>query len=122
MVQNNNLVYIGNHLYNHYNVTNLSDKDLKNLYNLNQQEIDKYKNSLNFFAYPFGKEHTCYNSKTTSIINKLGAKAIFSNNPLGFNSKNNFFHRLSLSSQFSNRELLISHLVLLRLKHFFKNS
>ena len=122
ILQNNNLVYIGNHLYNHYNVTNLSDKDLKNLYNLNQKEIDKYKNSLNFFAYPFGKKHTCYNSKTTSIINKLGAKAIFSNNPLGFNSKNNFFHRLSLSSQFSNRELLISHLVLLRLKHFFKNS
>ena len=46
ILQNNNLVYIGNHLYNHYNVINLRDKANKfrkernnNINNLNNQRL-----------------------------------------------------------------------------------
>ena len=48
----------------------------------NQKEIGKFNNSTEYFAYPFGKEHTCYNNKTNIILTKLGAKLIFSSNPL----------------------------------------
>ena len=72
-----------------------------------------------FFAYPFGQKETCYNSKTNKIINKLGANAIFSNNPLNFNTDNNFFHRIPMASRFNNNDILISHLVLIRFKQVF---
>jgi len=114
-----NLVFFGNHLYNHYNAINLNYNDLKKQYLMNQNKIKKYNNFTKFFAYPFGQKETCYNSKTNKIINKLGANAIFSNNPLNFNTDNNFFHRIPMASRFNNNDILISHLVLIRFKQVF---
>lgn len=114
-----NLVFFGNHLYNHYNVINLNYKELKKQYIMNQNKIGKYNNYTKFFAYPFGQKETCYNLKTNRILFKLGASAIFSSNPLNFNSHSNFFHRIPMAPRFNNNDTLISHLVLIRFKQLF---
>ena len=114
-----NLVFFGNHLYNHYNVINLNYKDLKKQYLMNQNQIRKYKNNTKFFAYPFGQKDTCYNLKTNKILFKLGANAIFSNNPLNFITSRNFFHRIPMGPRFNKNNSLISHLVLIRFKQLF---
>ena len=114
-----NLVFFGNHIYNHYNVINLNYKELKKQYLTNQNKIRKYKNYTKFFAYPFGQKETCYNLKTNKILFKLGASAIFSSNPLNFNTNNNFFHRIPMAPRFNNNNTLISHLVLIRFKQLF---
>ena len=115
----NRLVFFGNHLYNHYNAINISDETLKTQYIKNQKEIDKFNNSTELFAYPFGQIKTCYNSKTNKTIKKLGAKLIFSSNPLSFKRDDKFFHRMPMHSKFISNNILISHLVLLKIKQFF---
>jgi len=117
----NNLVYFGNHLYNHYNAINLNSNDLKNQYIKNQNAIKKFNNFIKIFAYPFGQKNTCYNLKTNKILKKLGAKAIFSSNPLSFNKKDILHHRMPMSSIFTNNNILISHLVLIKVRQFFSS-
>ena len=93
-----------------------------NVIKMAQKEIDKFKNSTELFAYPFGQIKTCYNSKTNKIIKKLGAKLTFSSNPLSFNKGDKFFHRMPMDSRFDNNNIFISHLVLLKIKQFFIKS
>jgi len=114
-----NLVFFGNHLYNHYNVINLNHKELKKQYFVNQNKIAKYNNYTKFFAYPFGQKETCYNFKTNNILFRFGASAVFSSNPLNFNSNGKFFHRIPMAPRFNNNNGLISYLVLMRFKQLF---
>lgn len=66
------LVYLGNHLYNHYNATLLSHR-LRGEYRRNQDLLDRHPRGMRLFSYPFSR----YNEETTRVIREEGAQAVF---------------------------------------------
>lgn len=70
-------LYLGNHLYNHYNAANISLEELKKEYIFNERALSKYSNYVNLFSYPFGQPQTSYNCRTDEAIFSLGASRIF---------------------------------------------
>lgn len=66
------LVYLGNHLHNHYNAILLNYR-LTEEYWKNQRIIDDHPRGLRWFSYPFSS----YNDETTRVIRAAGAKAVF---------------------------------------------
>jgi len=71
-------VFLGSHLYNHFNAVNLSKEALERQYKMNYQALCEYKNSMDLFSYPFGQPNSCYNADTHDILQLSGAKKIFS--------------------------------------------
>lgn len=102
----NKNIYLGNHLYDHYNAANISEKKLTDLYLKNQSELNSYSNSTNFFSYPFGQPDSCYTRKTDDIIFSLGATRIFTAFALcnkDHNAKK--LHRIALFNSINSEEL-----------------
>ena len=110
---NNQNIFLGNHLYNHYNALNISKEKLKDLYTTNSKELNKYKNFINVFSYPFGQPDTCYSEETDKIIFSLGASQIFTAYPL-VNRKDNSkrLHRISLFNSINTEERFRYHCVI----------
>ncbi|MFQ5646598.1 MAG: polysaccharide deacetylase family protein, partial [bacterium] len=101
----NKYVYLGNHLYNHYNALLLSDSELRDAYVTNQAELDKYPGSIPFFSYPFGQPKSCYNKATDSLIFDLGARFIFTAYPsMNFKKNQSVWHRFSLNEAIQTEE------------------
>lgn len=71
-------VYLGNHLYNHYNAARLSAEMLARQYQKNKARLLEFKNSLDMFSYPFGQRGICWNNKTHAVIKGQGACMAFS--------------------------------------------
>lgn len=98
-VGENPLVFFGNHLYNHYNAAQLSEKDLREQYLLNEQKILKYKNGRSIFAYPFGQPGRCFSARETKLLYSLGAKVVFySSGRINKGPKNGFYDRIGVDS------------------------
>ena len=90
-------VYLGNHLFNHYNAANLSLDELQSQYTQNETALKAYSNNVNLFSYPFGQPETCYNRRTDEAILSLGASRIFKAFPLpNRDSKARRLHRVSM--------------------------
>lgn len=118
---NNKLVYFGNHLYNHYNAVTLKKNDLIFQYNENKKHIIKYNNFIEYFSYPYGQPDLFYNHFTNKIIRELGAKKIFTANPINYNYKDFLIHRLPF---FNNLELdkdIKKHILIPKYKNIIKN-
>tara|TARA_B110000305_G_C18931329_1_gene399702 strand:- start:154 stop:576 length:423 start_codon:yes stop_codon:yes gene_type:complete len=111
-ISNSNLMMFGNHLYKHYNCVSTSNEEIIKNYNLNQKELEKFKNSLNLFSYPFGQKNTCYNEKTNNLIFDLGANAIFTANPENFLNNGKVYHRFSISNKYNSESFLKMMLVI----------
>ena len=95
----NDLVFFGNHLYNHYVSILLTDKELLEYYNRNEDELKCYSNYRNLFSFPFGQPGTCFSEHQIELLLNNGAQKIFSSYPLiNFNVNSNFFHRIPLYS------------------------
>ncbi len=91
-------VFLGNHLYNHYNAVALTETELRDAYLKNHEELAHYSNAVNLFSYPFGQPHTFYTQSTNDLILGLGAQAIFSATPaLNFSKDQTLLHRITLS-------------------------
>ena len=75
------LVYYGNHLFNHYVPRLMSDEDLLDSYLRNENELQRYPNSRNMFAFPFGKPDTCFTESQIELLMQNGAERIFSTYP-----------------------------------------
>lgn len=93
------LVFFGNHLFNHFNAAKLEVEELELLFNKNKEALSSFKSTVDIFAYPFGQPGLTYDQETTRIIYKLGAKTILSacgvsNQP----NQTNFFNRFTLGS------------------------
>ncbi|MDA9242720.1 polysaccharide deacetylase family protein [Amylibacter sp.] len=71
-------VYYGNHLYDHWNATALSQEELKEQYALNELALEPYHSSLKLFAFTNGKPEICFSQADIETIIKMGAKRIFS--------------------------------------------
>ena len=66
------LAYFGNHLYNHYNAAQLSDR-LPEAYWDNQRLLDRLSRGMRLWSYPF----SCSSDATTQWLFGEGTQAIF---------------------------------------------
>lgn len=73
----NPLVTLGNHLYTHYNVANLSDAVLKEEYEKNVDSLSKFERYVPLFAFPFG----CFSMDQAGFLLKRGAVRLFTAMP-----------------------------------------
>ena len=89
------LVYFGNHLYNHYNVT-LSSPSLDGMYRKNQQILEDLPRSLPLFSFPFSRSDL----KSVQSLSALGARALFTGGGLpNLNGNGNLYYRVQLSEK-----------------------
>ena len=106
-VSSNNLIFFGNHLYNHYVPLLMSDKELLKSYFNNEEELKKYPNSRNMFAFPFGQPDSCFSNRQIELIIENGARKIFSTYPiLNSDTSASYMHRIPLNS-FNNTKARI---------------
>ena len=106
-VSSNNLVFFGNHLYNHDVPLLLTDDELLESYRKNEDELKKHPNSRSLFAFPFGQPDTCFSKRQIELLIKNGAKKVFSSDPL-INSEvtAQYLHRIPLNS-FNNTKATV---------------
>jgi len=96
-------IFLGNHLFNHYNAANISPEKLAIEYSTNQSLLSNYSNYVNFFSYPFGQPQTCYTEATDKLIFDLGASKIFTAFPLPNKSASQKkLHRISMFDSVNN--------------------
>ena len=91
-------IFLGNHLFNHYNAAILPLAELRQQYELNHEALSRHRNHVSFFSYPFGQPESCYNEATDTLILGLGAERIFTAFPLpNRRSSASRLHRISMS-------------------------
>jgi hypothetical protein len=96
---NNELVFYGNHLYNHYVPLLMSDEELLDSFNKNRDELRCFSNQRSVFAFPFGQPGTCFSEEQVQLLYKAGAKKIFySYGDTNNNSMNKILDRMALTS------------------------
>lgn len=121
-VNNNKLISFGNHLYNHYNVMNLNNDEIKFQFNENSKNLKKFDNYINIFSYPYGQPNLHYNNDSNKLIKDLGAKLIFSANPINYNYENNeILHRLPMHDFVNNNKKIIEHILRPKIRSGIKN-
>ena len=76
-IWNKKNVYYGNHLYQHWNAPALSEGELVYQFKKNKYFLDKLPNSLNLFAFTYGKPITCWTLRDVGILTKLGVNRLF---------------------------------------------
>lgn len=76
-VSTNELVFYGNHLFNHEAALLLSDKELLLSLSRNADELKKYSNYRDVFSFPFGQPAT-YSMSQTFLLFRNGVRKIFS--------------------------------------------
>jgi len=93
-----NLVYFGNHLYEHYNSTSMTTDEFAFSYTLNMQKLSYFKNYINFFSFPNGKPNICFNNQYVDIIKSFNCKKIFfSEGSINTNINNDLLDRIDFS-------------------------
>lgn len=98
------LVYLGNHLYNHYNATLLSGR-LRDEYWKNQALIDRSPRATRMLSYPF----SCWNRETTETLLKEGAQAIFMGGGVpNFHAGGASYHRVELGDSVDCEQGMVS--------------
>ena len=86
------LVSLGNHLYNHYNATLLSNR-LREEYRKNQRLLAGYSDGSRLVSYPFG----CWTPATSRLLIEEGAQALFAGgNCPNFGGRGPLYHRVEL--------------------------
>ena len=63
----------------------MSDEELLESYNKNEDELRHFSNQRAVFAFPFGQPGTCFSEEQVQLLYKAGAKKIF----YSFGSTNN---------------------------------
>lgn len=74
---NRESAFYGNHLYQHWNAVSLTEAELIEQFKLNKFCLDQLSNSLNLFAFTYGKINICWTTRDVQILNQLGVNRIF---------------------------------------------
>jgi peptidoglycan/xylan/chitin deacetylase (PgdA/CDA1 family) len=117
-------LYLGNHLFNHYNAASLSSHDLTEQYLLNESAILEFSNYIPLFSYPFGQPQRCYNRGTDEILASLGARRLFTAFPL-FNRDRHArrIHRTAMFEHVNSESIFRAHcLVPACMNHLLRNN
>ena len=94
------IIVYGNHLYEHWNSTALSEKEfVKNVTN-NSESLSELSNSINFFAFPNGQPLSCFTKEHVKLLHNLGLDRIFYSSG-GINSDKNdlLMNRIALFAE-----------------------
>ena len=103
-VQDSSLVFLGNHLANHYSTLTLGKEELSEQYSRNQSLLNHYANARPMFAYPHGRFRPIQND----LLGSLGAEAIFySSEGINRRVSGRFYNRLSVDSHMTCVEDLV---------------
>ena len=118
----NNLIYFGNHFFNHYSALSLSTDEIRFQYLVNQKYLIKFKNSVNMFSYPYGQPNLFFNESTNNTIRNIGCDYIFTANPMNYSkfNKDSIYHRLPMHDFVDNSAKIKAHLVRPKIRNFIK--
>jgi hypothetical protein len=101
----NPFVYYGNHLFDHDVPLLLSDEELVSSYVRNREELKKYANYRDMFAFPFGQPGTCFSDRQADLLIKNGAKRVFNTSgKMNPDVRSPYLNRLSLSTSGATKE------------------
>lgn len=101
------LVWLGNHLYNHYNAT-LLNGELREEYRKNQRLLEGHPRQIPFFSYPF----SCLNRETTRILREEGTKVLFGGGGLpNWGDHGNLYAQIVLDDPIDTEEKLFSRIL-----------
>ena len=110
VVSGNALVYLGNHLYNHYNATLLEEARLRSEYQKNQRILEGHPRTGRLFSYPF----SCLNRQTTRILKEEGVEGFFAGAGLpNLRPEGSVYFQVEMDETVTNQENLM--------KEIFKN-
>jgi len=114
--ENYSNVYIGNHLYEHFRATKIDDNLKKYQYQTNKIKLQKYKNYLDYFSYPFGRYNIDYNKDTDKLFKNLAVKKIFYADFINSKINSKCISRLVLMNTINSEKLFRKHIALSLLK------
>ncbi|MBF0240594.1 MAG: polysaccharide deacetylase family protein [SAR324 cluster bacterium] len=94
------VIFYGNHLFNHYVPLLMSDEELVACYQQNVNALQKYPNYRNFFAFPFGQPDSCFSSNQVALLLKNGAQKVFrSSATANYFPQSSYLDRLTLNAR-----------------------
>ena len=102
---NNDFVFYGNHLYDHWNVINLDMKEIKKLYFQNKKYLKNYSNFIDIFSFTHGVPNKNFSKKNLNQLLSFKPKHIFYSS--GGNKKYNMktFDRTFLTVEELNNKI-----------------
>ncbi len=93
------VVFYGNHLFNHYIPVLMSDERLIRSFVKNREELEKYPNSRNLFSFPFGQPGSCFSERQVGLLIENGAKKVFrSSGTINYDATASYLDRIGLTS------------------------
>jgi len=105
---NKNIIYLGNHLYNHFSCSELTKETLIEEYETNEKKLSNYENYLPLFAYPYGQPKIAYNSITNNILKKTNANKIFFGITYA-NKSRRYVYRISMTNSIDSIKKFRAH-------------
>lgn len=94
--QEDEYVYLGNHLANHYSALTLDPTELAAAYTSNQCRLNALTNARPLFAYPHGR----YRQGQNELLRSLGASVLFySSEGINRDVSDPFYNRLSMDAR-----------------------
>lgn len=95
----NSLITIGNHLYNHWLMSELSLEETDREITLNKQRLEKFESYRNYFATP----HGVVSERTLDQLLKYDFRTVFSGKTILQESAQNVYPRIDLNVRISNK-------------------
>jgi peptidoglycan/xylan/chitin deacetylase (PgdA/CDA1 family) len=71
-------IFVGSHLYQHYNARFLPDNELVEQYRANDRRLKALSSYLPLLSYPFGQPGMCFDRRTNRTLEEAGALRLFS--------------------------------------------
>jgi peptidoglycan/xylan/chitin deacetylase (PgdA/CDA1 family) len=71
------LVYFGNHLFDHWNACALEPSEFLAQYQLNERALAQLQNAVNIFAFTNGQPESCFSRRDLILLKDIGAAKVF---------------------------------------------
>jgi len=114
------LICYGNHLFNHYVPSLMSDEELLKSFGRNLEELGKYPNYINMFSFPFGQPGRCFSQRQVDLLLDNGVKKVFSSSgTINYEPTASYLDRIALTSWHNSSDRMFFQIFRHRLKGFY---
>ena len=114
---NNDLVFYGNHLYEHWNSSALTKDEFEFQYKKNKEKLLLYKNYIDFFSFTNGQPGLCFSQREVDSLKDLGCKRVFfSSGENNLNKTDYLLNRMELTNYEYNKFKLFYRVFIARVK------
>jgi len=115
-----NLIFYGNHLFNHNVPLLMSDDELVESFVKNIKELEKYPNYRNMFSFPFGQPGSCFSRRQVDLLINAGAKKVFrSSGGINVDAYALYLDRIALTSWHNSSDRMFFQIFRHRLKGLY---